>query len=236
MTASFGERLSALIVAAYLNQSRPAAFVDAREFVVTDDQFTHATVQFRARPTARIRAYFARAAPAARRGRSRSSPASSAPPRTARRRRSAATDRTTAPPSSAPRSARRSIEIWTDVDGVLSADPRVVPAAFVLPQMTYEEAMELSYFGAKVLHSATIAPAVAKRIPILIKNTFNPAAPGTLHFAQARRTTGSWSPRGSRSVGDLSLLTLRGREHGRRARHRRAAVPDAGGAAASTSS
>src|SRR5207237_1136361 len=51
------------------------------------------------------------------------------------------------------------IEIWTDVDGVLSADPRIVPSAFVLPQMTYEEAMELSYFGAKVLHSATIAPA-----------------------------------------------------------------------------
>jgi len=55
-----------------------------------------------------------------------------------------------------------------------------VPAAFVLPQMTYEEAMELSYFGARVLHSASIAPAVARRIPILIKNTFNPEAPGTL--------------------------------------------------------
>jgi aspartokinase/homoserine dehydrogenase 1 len=70
------------------------------------------------------------------------------------------------------------IEIWTDVDGVLSADPKAVPAAFVLPQISYEEAMELSYFGAKVLHSAAIAPAVAKGIPLLIKNTFNPAAPG----------------------------------------------------------
>src|SRR5205814_7338141 len=65
------------------------------------------------------------------------------------------------------------IEIWTDVDGVLSADPRAVPSAFVLPQMTYEEAMELSYFGAKVLHSAAIAPAVAKGIPLLIKNIWN---------------------------------------------------------------
>src|SRR4029079_9887704 len=72
------------------------------------------------------------------------------------------------------------IEIWTDVDGVLSADPRVVPSAFVLPQMTYEEAMELSYFGAKVLHSAAIAPAVAKGIPLLIKNSWNPSAPGTV--------------------------------------------------------
>ena len=51
--------------------------------------------------------------------------------------------------------------------------------AFPLPHVSYEEAMELSYFGAKVLHSATIAPAVAKRIPILIKNTLNPSAPGT---------------------------------------------------------
>ena len=89
------------------------------------------------------------------------------------------------------------IEIWTDVDGVLSADPRVVPAAFVLPQMTYEEAMELSYFGAKVLHSATIAPAVAKRIPILIKNTFNPDAPGTLISRTARGRRAGWR-RGSR--------------------------------------
>ena len=100
------------------------------------------------------------------------------------------------------------IEIWTDVDGVLSADPRIVPAAFVLPRLTYEEAMELSYFGAKVLHSATMAPAVAKRIPILIKNTFRPGAPGTVISTRAeddRRPV-----KGITSVGDLSLLTLRG--------------------------
>src|SRR5207247_366849 len=101
------------------------------------------------------------------------------------------------------------IEIWTDVDGVLSADPRVVPSAFVLPQMTYEEAMELSYFGATVLHSATIAPAVARRIPILIKNTFNPEAPGTIISGQ-RKDDGTLIAKGISSVGDLSLLTLRG--------------------------
>src|SRR5207247_7449782 len=100
------------------------------------------------------------------------------------------------------------IEIWTDVDGVLSADPRVVPSAFVLPQMTYEEAMELSYFGAKVLHSATIAPAVARRIPILIKNTFNPDAPGT-RISRKAEDDGMLA-KGITSVGDLSLLTLRG--------------------------
>jgi aspartokinase/homoserine dehydrogenase 1 len=100
------------------------------------------------------------------------------------------------------------IEIWTDVDGVLTADPRVVPSAFVLPQMTYEEAMELSYFGATVLHSSTIAPAVARRIPILIKNTFNPTAPGTRIAARAEAD--GRMAKGISSVGDLSLLTLRG--------------------------
>ena len=124
-----------------------------------------------------------------------------------------------------------SIEIWTDVDGVLSADPKIVPAAFVLPQMTYEEAMELSYFGAKVLHSATIAPAVAKRIPILIKNTFNPPAPGTLISRRERARRTARSRRASRRSASLSLLTLRGTGHGRRARHRRAAVPHARGRA-----
>jgi aspartokinase/homoserine dehydrogenase 1 len=100
------------------------------------------------------------------------------------------------------------IEIWTDTDGILSADPRAVPSAFALPQMTYEEAMELSYFGAKVLHSATIAPAVAKKIPVRIKNTLNPAAPGTLISEQSE----SWEgvAKGITSVDDIVLLTLRG--------------------------
>src|SRR4029077_20853548 len=101
------------------------------------------------------------------------------------------------------------IEIWTDVDGVLSADPRIVPSAFVLPEMSYEEAMELSYFGARVIHSSTIAPAVAKRIPILIKNTFNPAAPGTL-ISAARTDPGDTLAKGITTVGELSLLTLSG--------------------------
>ena len=74
--------------------------------------------------------------------------------------------------------------------------------------MTYEEAMELSYFGAKVLHSSTIAPAVAKRIPIVIKNTFNPDAPGTLISRKA--VDDGKLAKGITSVGDLALLTLRG--------------------------
>ncbi|HET6566452.1 MAG TPA: bifunctional aspartate kinase/homoserine dehydrogenase I [Rhodothermales bacterium] len=72
------------------------------------------------------------------------------------------------------------VTIWTDVDGVLSADPRLVPDAFPLPQLSYREAAELAYFGAKVLHPRTMRPLQERGIPLLIKNTLNPAAPGTL--------------------------------------------------------
>ncbi len=72
------------------------------------------------------------------------------------------------------------IEIWTDVDGILTADPRVVPAARLVPEVSYPEAAELAFFGAKVLHPATIRPAVARGIPVAVKNTFRPDCPGTV--------------------------------------------------------
>lgn len=72
------------------------------------------------------------------------------------------------------------IQIWTDVDGMMSADPRVVKDARVLAEVSFQEASELAYFGAKVLHPMTIHPAVEKNIPVRILNTMNPAAPGTL--------------------------------------------------------
>src|SRR3954467_9833035 len=207
MTASFGERLSTVIVAAYLDQSVPSVPVDSRELIVTDNQFTHANVQFAA-TNRRTRAYFTRLF--------RRSPRI-VPIVTGFIGATVDGQTTTIGRNGADYSAAiigaavgaSVIEIWTDVDGVLSADPRIVPAAFVLPEMTYEEAMELSYFGAKVLHSATIAPAVAKRIPILIKNTFNPTAPGTLISRKGADAAGNLA-KGITSVGDLSLLTLRG--------------------------
>jgi aspartokinase/homoserine dehydrogenase 1 len=78
------------------------------------------------------------------------------------------------------------IVIWTDVDGVLSADPRRVPEAVVLEAMSYDEACELAYFGAKVLHPRTMEPAVARDIPIRIKNTFAPERAGSLIASPAR--------------------------------------------------
>jgi aspartokinase/homoserine dehydrogenase 1 len=74
------------------------------------------------------------------------------------------------------------LEIWTDVDGFMTADPRRVSKAHVIEKMSYSEALELSHFGAKVVYTPTLHPAYNKSIPIRIKNTFNPDAPGTLIF------------------------------------------------------
>ncbi|MCG9695969.1 bifunctional aspartate kinase/homoserine dehydrogenase I [Shewanella sp. Isolate11] len=79
-------------------------------------------------------------------------------------------------------------EIWTDVDGVYNTDPRVVTDAKLLTQLSYQEAMELSYFGAKVLHPKTISPIAQYHIPCYIRNSFNPDAPGTLVSNQADET------------------------------------------------
>src|SRR4029450_9136098 len=72
------------------------------------------------------------------------------------------------------------IQIWTDVDGMMTVDPRVVRGAKVMREATFDEAAELAYFGAKVLHPATIKPAVERGIPVRILNTLNPTPPGTL--------------------------------------------------------
>jgi aspartate kinase len=76
------------------------------------------------------------------------------------------------------------IQIWTDVDGMLTADPRVIPQSRLVPRLSFAEAAELSYFGAKVLHPSTIHPAVERDIPVRILNSWKPAAPGTLITAQ----------------------------------------------------
>lgn len=100
------------------------------------------------------------------------------------------------------------IEIWTDVDGVLTCNPRIVKSAFTIPTLTYAEAMEMSHFGAKVIYPPTIQPAMAKGIPIYIKNTFNPSFAGTFI---SKESTKNGSPiKGISSISDISLLTLQG--------------------------
>ncbi|MEE8406866.1 MAG: bifunctional aspartate kinase/homoserine dehydrogenase I [Acidimicrobiia bacterium] len=99
------------------------------------------------------------------------------------------------------------ISIWTDVDGVLSADPRLVPDARVLEELSYNEAMELAYFGAEVLHPAAMTPAVREGIPIHIRNTFNPSGQGTRIHVQSRTD----SPvKGFASISAIALLNLEG--------------------------
>lgn len=82
------------------------------------------------------------------------------------------------------------IQIWTDVDGMLTADPRIVPQPRLVPQLSFAEASELAYFGAKVLHPSTILPAVAKNIPVRILNSRRPDNTGTLIIAEARHADG----------------------------------------------
>ncbi len=77
------------------------------------------------------------------------------------------------------------IEIWTDVDGLMTADPRAVPRARLVPEVSYAEAAELAFFGARVLHPATIRPAVARGIPVRIRNSLRPSSPGTVILREA---------------------------------------------------
>jgi bifunctional aspartokinase / homoserine dehydrogenase 1 len=99
------------------------------------------------------------------------------------------------------------IIIWTDVDGVLSADPRLVPNAQVIDQLSYNEAMELAYFGAKVIHPQTMAPAVARDIPIFIRNTFAPQKRGTLICA---KPVSALKVKGITSIEPVALINLEG--------------------------
>src|SRR5688572_27912846 len=101
----------------------------------------------------------------------------------------------------------RDIIIWTDVDGVLSADPRRAPGATVIDSMSYEEAMELAYFGAKVLHPQTMVPAVAKGIPIRIRNTFAPERAGTLICAQP---ASDHAVKGITTIDQVALINVAG--------------------------
>lgn len=99
------------------------------------------------------------------------------------------------------------ITIWTDVDGVLSADPRLVPEAVVLEDLSYEEATELAYFGAKVVHPSTMAPAIRAQIPIWIRNTFRPEAPGSVIRA---KSVSKLPVKGFSTIEEVALCNLEG--------------------------
>ena len=99
------------------------------------------------------------------------------------------------------------LSIWTDVDGVMSADPKQVPEAQIIDLLSYNEAMELAYFGAKVLHPQTLGPAVDNDIPIIIRNSFDPQHPGSRISADARPVE---RIKGITAVGGMALINLEG--------------------------
>jgi aspartokinase/homoserine dehydrogenase 1 len=102
----------------------------------------------------------------------------------------------------------KEVHIWTDVDGVMSGDPRRVPEAKIIDEMSYSEAMELAYFGAKVIHPQTMAPAVGRGIPIWIRNTFNATHPGTKISASTSHRDAA--VKGISGIDNVALVNLEG--------------------------
>ncbi|GAB6395343.1 MAG: bifunctional aspartate kinase/homoserine dehydrogenase I [Bacteroidales bacterium] len=102
------------------------------------------------------------------------------------------------------------LEIWTDVDGFMTADPKVISSAYVIDRLSFIEAMELCNFGAKVIYPPTIYPVYHKNIPIRIRNTFNPDAPGTYISQERKPETGKSMIKGISSINDTCLITVQG--------------------------
>ena len=100
------------------------------------------------------------------------------------------------------------LEIWTDVDGFMSADPRIIKTSYVIDELTYEEATELCNFGAKVVYPPTLYPVCLKGIPIIVKNTFNPEAPGTLIRDAGSERKDKRVIKGISSIDNITLITI----------------------------
>jgi aspartokinase/homoserine dehydrogenase 1 len=200
---SFGERGAAYIIAQTLDQHGvPSDYLDARQIIVTDKNFGSAQVHFDL-TNEKIRAHYA-----AHKDRTQVvtgfiGAAKGGLTTTLGRGGSDYTAAILAAGLNA-----QCIEIWTDVDGVMTADPRKVRKAFTMPTMTYAEAMEMSHFGAKVIYPPTLQPALQKNIPLWIKNTFNPDFSGTLVSNQ--KDPSGPAVKGISSISQVSLLTLSG--------------------------
>ncbi len=200
---AYGERLSALIFAAAMRaQGVAARFLDARQLILTDDAFGRAQVDFEA-TRQRIRSAIdaCREIPIV-----TGFTGATADGQTTTLGRGGS-DYTAALIGAAV--GAEAIELWTDVDGVMSADPRVVGDAFPLPQLSYAELMELSHFGAKVVFPPTIHPARRRGIPLVIRNTLNPQAAGT-RVGEDAAPASDHAIRGVASIHRVSLMRLEG--------------------------
>ncbi|MGB3799557.1 MAG: bifunctional aspartate kinase/homoserine dehydrogenase I [Lewinella sp.] len=199
---SFGERSSSYIITQCLQQAGvPAEFLDARRVIKTDKTFGNAKVSFD-KSYEKIREHY-REHPKVQVVTGFIASAKGGLTTTLGRGGSDYTASLLAAGLDA-----SSIEIWTDVSGVLTADPRRVKKAFTIPRMTYAEAMEMSHFGAKVIYPPTLMPALQKRIPLYIKNTFEPDFPGTKVSEESDKN--GVAVRGISSINDVALCTVSG--------------------------
>ena len=200
---SFGERSSAYIIAQTLRQAGiPAEYLDARKVIRTDKSFGSATVNFD-KTYANIQQYYAEHAKVQVVTGFIGSAKGGLTTTLGR----GGSDYTASLLAAGLKAD--AIEIWTDVSGVLTADPRRVKKAFTIPKLTYAEAMEMSHFGAKVIYPPTLMPALHSRIPLYIKNTFDPDFPGTKVSEEANADDGH-AVKGISSINSIALLTLSG--------------------------
>ncbi len=196
---SFGERLSATIISRFVDD---AVFMDARKLIHTDSDFGNAMVHFDI-SNRKIRE--------AMEGLNHLAVipgfvASDDQGRTTTLGRGGS-DYTAAIIAAALKADV--LEIWTDVNGFMTADPRIVPEAYSVECMSYEEAMELSHFGARVIYTPTLTPAYKENIPIRVKNTFAPGEPGTLISTDVQCNQHEMI-KGISSVDEITLVTVRG--------------------------
>ena len=199
---SFGERSSAYIIAqTMVSSGLPADFLDARKLIKTDRSFSSAKVEFEATYT-KIREYYAEH-PKVQVVTGFIASAKGGLTTTLGR---GGSDYTASILAAGLHAS--CIEIWTDVNGVLTSDPRRVKKALTIPELTYAEAMEMSHFGAKVIYPPTLLPAMQKDIPLYIENTFQPDFVGTKVSRESSRN-GS-AVRGISSINNVALLTLSG--------------------------
>lgn len=200
---SYGELLSSFIISEFLkSEGLDAVYKDSRELIKTDNHFGKANVDF-AITNANCKAYFDSAEHQITLLPGFVASSKSGDLTTLGR---GGSDYTAAIIAAAVDADM--LEIWTDVSGMYTANPKLVKQAKCVAHISYQEAMELSHFGAKVLYPPTIQPVLGKEIPIAIKNTFDPENPGTL---VAKNTNGNGKTvRGISHVGNISLLSLEG--------------------------
>ncbi len=199
---SFGERMSGLILSEAFNfYGVPMKYIDAREVIITDDTFGRGRVDFQ-ETKRRIDSRFPKSSQNVFISGFICSTHDGIPATLGR----GGSDYTAAILASLTNS--KTLEIWTDVDGVMTADPTFVESAMPLKRLSYSELMEMSHFGAKVIFPPSIHPVMKKNIPVWIKNTFHPDAPGTLIDHEG--TPRGKLVKGLSHIADIVLLTLTG--------------------------